>query len=404
MRLPMGDSNRSYVIYGSSVWDGSWQAEHNIAYALAARHPVLYIDPAVSPLTPFRYGFKPETLRRCRDVIDRGIRDRGRLKVFAPLVIPPIHHPRARAWSVPLLRKQVGSAVRRLGFEAPVVIAWRLLPLLAGVAGESLRVAVVMDHPSAGAALMGRDPAALEAETRALCESADEICTTSYPTQELLAGRGWDTELVPFGFGRDLAPTFDAAPLPPEYVALPRPLLGYTGGIDDRLDYDLIVSLADRFPSGSLVFVGPVSPRLSPEAHRALASRPNIHVLGLRPRDQLPAFIRHLDLALMPYADSLWTRHQSPVKFWEYLYAGPPILATGCAEMRRYEAPLLSYAENAGEALAMAETALVDPSAGRETRRAFALANTWDDRAAQIDELVERRLRERTPQRIPSAA
>jgi teichuronic acid biosynthesis glycosyltransferase TuaH len=403
--MPVVHSNpRSYVIYGSSVWDGSWQAEHNIANALAARHPVLYIDPAVSPLTPFRYGIKPETVRRCRDVVNRGLRDRGRLKVFAPLVLPPIHHPRARAWSLPLVRMQVRRAVRQLRFTDPVVLAWRLLPALEGVAGESLRVGVVMDHPSAGASLMGRDPAELEAETSALCASADEICTTSRPTHALLTERGQSSELVPFGFPADLAPAFDCAAEPGEYAALPRPLLGYTGGVDDRLDYDLIVRLADRFAHGSLVFVGPISPRLTTEAREALASRSNIHLFGLRPRDELPAYVRHIDLAMLPYADNLWTRHQSPVKLWEYLYAGPPILATGCAELRRYQPALLSYAEGPEEALAVAECLLANPSAGRDARRAFALANTWDDRAAQIDALVDRSLRTHRPQPLSRAA
>jgi teichuronic acid biosynthesis glycosyltransferase TuaH len=402
--MPVADSNRSYVIYGSSVWDGSWQAEHNIANALAARHPVLYIDPAVSPLTPFRYGIKPETLRRCRDVANRTVCDRGRLKVFAPLVLPPIHHPRARAWSLPLVRMQVRRAVRQLRFTDPVVLAWRLLPALEGVAGELLRVGVVMDHPSAGASLMGRDPAELEAETSALCASADEICTTSRPTHALLAERGQSSELVPFGFAADLAPAFDCAAEPREYATLPRPLLGYTGGVDDRLDYDLIVRLADRFAHGSLVFVGPVSPRLTTQAREALASRSNIHLFGLRPRDELPAYVRHVDLALLPYADSLWTRHQSPVKLWEYLYAGPPILATGCAELCRYQPPLLSYAEGPEEALAVAECLLANPSAGRDARRSFALANTWDDRAAQIDALVDRSLATHRPQPLSRAA
>lgn len=399
------DLNQSYVIYGSSSWDGSWQAEHNFAHALAARHPVLYVDPVVSPLTPFRYGVQADTLTRVRSVLDRGLRDRGRLKVFAPLVVPPIHHPRAKRWSTPLVRRQVRSAVRRAGLKDPIVIAWRMLPALVGVAGESLRIAMVMDHPSAGAALMGRDPEALEAETRALCASADRIITTSYPTHDLMAQRGWESELVPFGFAADLAPSFDSAPPPPEYGSLPRPLLGYTGGVDDRLDYELIVSLADRFERGSLVFVGPVSPRLTPEAHQALASRPNIHVLGVRPRGDLPAYISHLDLALMPYADSLWTRHQSPMKLWEYLYAGPPILATGSAELRRYEPPLLNYAESGAEALAMAENALAESAVGRDARRAFALANTWDERAARIERLAERwRDRRRTSLAVLAAA
>ena len=398
------DVRRGYVIYGSSSWDGAWQPEQNLAYALAGRHPVLYVDPVVSPLTPFRYGLRADTRRRIRSVLHRGLRDRGRLKVVAPLVIPPIHHPRAKRCSAPLIRRQVGCAVSRLGLKDPIVIAWRMLPALNGAAGESLRIAVVMDHPSAGAALMGRDPEELEAETRALCASADQIVTTSYPTHDLMAERGWESELVPFGFAADLAPSFDSAPPPPEYASLPRPLLGYVGGVDDRLDYELVVSLADRFERGSLIFVGPVSPRLTPEARQALASRPNIHVLGVRPRERLPAYVSHLDLALMPYADSLWTRHQSPMKFWEYLYAGPAILATGSAELRRYAPPILNYAESHAEALAMAETALADPSIGRDARRAFALANTWDDRAARIEQLVERCLDQRASRPIRLAA
>lgn len=388
----MSELERSYVVYGSSVWHGSWQAEHNLTHALAARHRVLYVDPAASPLTPFRYGLRPETAGRCRDLLDRRVRRSDRVEVFTPLVLPPVHHRRSRALSRPLLRRQVAHVVDTLELRRPIVLAWRLLPTLTGAAGEALRVAVVMDHPSAGAALMGRDPDELEAETAALCADADLICTTSVPTHELMTHRGVANELVPFGFAGDLAPVFDAAPMPAEYAALPRPLLGYTGGIDDRLDYDMIVELARRFSGGSLVFVGPVSPRLTAQARAKLASEPNIHLLGVRPRNRLPGYIRHLDLALLPYADSEWTRHQSPVKLWEYLYAGPPIVATASPELRQYAPRLLSYAEDPREAIAMAQAALADPVAGRPQRRAFALANTWEHRAARIDELVDHRL------------
>jgi UDP-galactopyranose mutase len=307
-------------------------------------------------------------------------------------MLPPVEHPRMRALSQPLLRAQVRRAVARAGLRQPVVLAWRWLPELAGVAGESLRVGVIMDHPAAGASLLGRDPAELEAEASAICEASDLICTTSHPMRELLAVRGWESELVPFGFPVDLIGAFDGAVEPPEYAALPRPLLGYTGGIDDRLDYDLILRLADRFSHGSLVFVGPVSPRLSGSARTALAARANIHLLGPRSRIRLPAYIRYLDAALLPYADSLWTRHQSPMKFWEYLYAGPPIVGAGSAELCRYSPPLMYYADSADAALAMVEQALADPGAGRDERRRFALANTWQDRAAQIDALVAGRL------------
>src|SRR5207248_2584420 len=126
-------------------WHGEMQAAHNFSDALAVRHPVLYVDPPVSPLTPVRYGVRRETWPRLRAVLNRRVRTCGRLKVFTPLVLPPIEHPRARELSLPLLRAQVRHAVKRAGMERPVVLGWRGLPELAGVAGERLRVGGVMD-------------------------------------------------------------------------------------------------------------------------------------------------------------------------------------------------------------------------------------------------------------------
>ncbi len=383
----------TYVIYATTPWDGPWNVEHNIAHALAARHRVLYVDPPLSPLTPIRYGVRPDTRRRLRAVLDRRLRAADRLTVFAPLVLPPVEHPRMRALSLPLLRAQIRRAVARARMDRPVVVAWRWLPELSGVAGEALRVAVIMDYAPGGASLMGRSAAELEAQTAANCDAADVICATSHAVRELLASQGRDSELLAFGFPGDLADAFDRADPPPEYASLPRPLLGYTGGIDDRLDFDLLVRLADRFREGSLVFVGAVSPRLSPQGHAALASRPNIHLLGPRPRPQLPAYIRYLDVALMPYADSTWIRHAAPLKLWEYLYAGPPIVGTGAQDLRRYPPPLVNYAETGDVAVQMVERAAADRATGRDERRAFALENTWEDRANQLDALVEDRLR-----------
>lgn len=379
------------MIYAPTPWEGPWQPAHNIAHALAATHSVLYVDPPLSPLTPVRYGLRRETWPRLRAVVDRRSRASGRLRLFSPLAFPPIANPRARALSRPLLRSQIRRALAHARLEAPVVLSWRSPAGLAGAANESMRVSVIMDHPAAGAELLGRDAAELEAEASAACEAADLICTTSYPMWELLRERGWESELVPFGFPSDLADAYDHAVEPPEYASLPRPLLGYTGGIDDRLDFDLVVRLADRF-AGSLVFVGAVSPRLSQAARAALVSRANIRLLGPRPRAQLPAYIRFLDVALLPYEDSLFTRYQSPMKVWEYFYAGPPIVGTGSAELTRFPAPLVHYAERPDEVPALVERALADLSAGRGERRRFALANTWAHRAAQIDALVGERL------------
>jgi len=394
-RFTNGTAQRSYILYAPTPWDSPRQPAHNLADALARHHRVLYVDPPLSPLSPIRYGWRGDSLRRMAAILDPRVRQVGALRVFGPVALPPIEHPRMRALSLPLLRAQIAYAARRAKLHEPVMLAWRGLPQLAHLAGESVRVGMIMDHPAAGASLLGRDAEQLEHEASAICESANLICTTSQPMHELLRERGWENQLVPFGFPAQLAGVYDSAAEPSEYAALPRPLLGYTGGIDDRLDFDLVLELADRFSHGSLVFVGAVSPRLSERARCLLAARKNIHLLGPKQQMQLPAYVRHLDVALMPYADTLFTRYQSPMKMWEYLYAGPPIVGSGAAELRRYPPPLVSYGESDGETVALIEQALADPEAGRDERRRFALANTWDDRASELDALVSKHLDDR---------
>jgi teichuronic acid biosynthesis glycosyltransferase TuaH len=370
-------------------WNGPWNVEHNVAHALAARHHVLYVDPPLTPATPFRYGWDPASRRQLADLADRGIRRSGRVMVFTPLALPPLTHPHMRRISLPLVRAQIGHAAQKAGLTTPIVVGWRALNELRGAAGEALRVGVVMDHLPSAAALLQRDPADLEREVRETCEAADLLCVPSYAVKELLAADGWDAELLPFGFAGDLVDVYDRATRPPEYETLPRPLLGYTGSIDDRLDYGLITRLADRFPHGSIVFVGATSPRLSAAARSALSSRPNIHLLGVRPRAELPGYIRYLDCALLPYADIQFTRYQSPMKMWDYMYAGPPIVGTGSAELRRFDPPIMHFAETHEAAIETISSVIEEPGSGADERRAFALANTWDARAQQLDALVD---------------
>src|SRR6202022_2777449 len=106
---------RSYVIYATMPWNGPWNVEHNIAHAVAARHPVLYVDPPLSPATPFRYGLTDASPRQLADVVDRRTRRSGRLQVFTPLALPPLTHPRMQRASLPLVRAQIRRAVTRAG-------------------------------------------------------------------------------------------------------------------------------------------------------------------------------------------------------------------------------------------------------------------------------------------------
>jgi hypothetical protein len=340
---------------------------------------------------PIRYGLRSDTRPLLRALARRSVRSTGRVHLFRPLALPPRSHPRARALSEPFERRQVSRAVAAFGLERPVAVWAHATQPLHGAAGELLSVSLVKDWIEAGAELVGRDSKEIAAGRRAMWERADLICATSTELARSLSALGYDATVLKHGFHAELASRYDA-PAPAEYEGLSRPLLGYAGRIDGRLDFQVLRELAERFARGSLLLIGPTSPRVPRIELARLAALPNVHLLGTRARDQLPAYLRHLDCCLLPYAPGEWARHGSPLKLWDYLYAGPPIVGSGYLALREYPPPLVNFVSGARPFAAAVEAALTAGD-GRERRHAFALANSWEARAGQFQQLVDHRLR-----------
>jgi UDP-galactopyranose mutase len=109
-----------------------------------------------------------------------------------------------------------------------------------------------------------------------------------------------------------------------DLVALPGPILGFYGLIDDRIDLDLLSDIARARPNWTFVMVGPLF-----NIHDYdLPMRPNLHFLGQRSYDALPSYLAGWDVALMPYAVGHHTTLLSPAKTAEYLAAGVPVVST----------------------------------------------------------------------------
>lgn len=112
---------------------------------------------------------------------------------------------------------------------------------------------------------------------------------------------------------------------------IPRPRIGYAGVIDERMDLSLLSSLADMRPEWHLVMLGPVV-KIDPGL---LPRQPNIHYLGMKPYDQLPAYFAGWDVAMLPFAMNESTRFISPTKTPEYLAAGLPVVSTPVRDVVR---------------------------------------------------------------------
>jgi|26BtaG_2_1085354.scaffolds.fasta_scaffold00129_10 glycosyltransferase involved in cell wall biosynthesis len=124
----------------------------------------------------------------------------------------------------------------------------------------------------------------------------------------------------------------DNIPIPEDIKNIPRPIVGYFGVIDERIDYDLLQKTAKSLPNISFVMIGP----LAKVGEEDLPRESNIHYLGMRSYGELPHFLKAFDIAMMPFALNDATKYISPTKTLEYMAAGVPIISTAVKDVVRH--------------------------------------------------------------------
>jgi glycosyltransferase involved in cell wall biosynthesis len=179
----------------------------------------------------------------------------------------------------------------------------------------------------------------------------------------------------------------EEGPVAPELADLSRPIIGYLGQVADKMDFTLIDQVAQARPSWSFVFVGPVwwSKRDRVAALEALG---NVHFLGARPFDQLVPYLRGFDVCTLPHVSSALTRSMDPIKLYDYLATGKPIVSTPIAGVERF-ADVVYTGEGPTAFVTALETALNENGTFNGRRLAYARANSWAARAAETWRVVQ---------------
>ena len=219
----------------------------------------------------------------------------------------------------------------------------------------------------------------------ALLARADVLFTASEGTRALAPGSVY----LPAGAEtRHFARTRSRrVAVPNDMNFVPRPVLGYVGAVDARLDYGLIAAVADADPNWSLVFVGPVE-GIDPES---LPRRTNIFWLGRRPYGEMPDYLFGFQVCIAPFAVNDATRLHRPTKLGEYLLAGRPVVCTDLPEVRAEEFAGVALAGTPEEFIAACKRAAAgaDEEAIRRARRVWA-KRSWKKVACTMEAAVEK--------------
>jgi len=377
---------RDIVCVGFADWDTElWTNQHHLMSRLARENRVLFVE----SLGLRRPQLAGRDLARIWRRLRRGLsppRASDGLHVLSPLVLP-LHGSRvARALNARLLPALVGRAARRLGMRRPIL--WAYVPQ-AEVLIDALDPSLIVYHCVDDIAAQERiDTASFRAAEARLAARADLVLASAPALARRLrmisgnvldAPNVADTEL----FARALEPS-PTAPLDPAMAALPAPRIVFTGAVvSTKLDMALLVELAQLRPSWSFALVGPVGPGDPRTDVSALAGEPNIHLLGRRSYAELPDVLRAADAGLIPYARNELTESIFPMKVYEYLAAGLPVIATPLPALTGVSGVVT--ASTAAGIAELLDRALAEDSPERRGARSRAAAShSWDQRLQEI--------------------
>lgn len=324
------------ILFATADWDEPyWTNKQHTASELAKLHwRVLYVE-SVGLRSP-KAGSRRDW-QRLKDRFFKGLKslifgaaERAQgIYVLSPLVVPAGHrHPVLRQLNRLLLQFAIVRSLRCCAFRRPLIWTYHpfMLDAIEGMDKGRLLYHCVDDL----AAVPGVDGQAFRQTEDQLLRCADVVFATAPVLAERCRAINPNTHFLPNvvdaeHFGKALRP----GPIPDDLAVIPEPRLVYHGVLSDfKIDFQLLLDAARMKPEWSWVFIGEEREGQKSPLVAKLAMLPNIYFLGYKPYAELPDYLRGMQLGLLPSLLNEYTRGMFPMKYFEYLAAGVPVVAT----------------------------------------------------------------------------
>lgn len=377
---------RDLIFVSMEDWDDVWRRNQFLCAALSRRFPtmkILFVGLPINVSHQIRRGrFSGSTGPATWTVPGfPNITFTRALKLF------PDSIGAGRVLNELAARLHIRRVASKLGIKAPLL--W-LNPHsavhTAGKMGESAVVYDITDDWALVPSFSERERNLIAAQDRRLCARADLVVVCSEALERSRGPRSKRVLLLPNGVDVEhyAGVMHGANGHGANGSGLPHPVFGYTGTLHrDRIDAGLLVRLARSFPEGSVVLVGP--DHLDAGTRATLAAEKNMHLCGPAPYAEIPQKMAGFDVCIVPHMMTPFTESLNPIKLWEYLASGKPVVSTDVAGFRDYS-DLCHVAGEPEEFIAACRAALGENGARSAERVAVARRNSWESR---LDTLIE---------------
>jgi glycosyltransferase involved in cell wall biosynthesis len=361
------------VAFSHLRWSFVWQRPQQFLSRFAEMHPVLFIEEPFYDLEP---GQEPTLeLQEAHDGV----------------IVAIPHLRNGDRWEDSheeirkLARKAIDSINQEGQFDEPIL--WYYSPMMVEWSLDHFEASGVVYDCMDELSQFKFAPEGLIENERRLMDHADIVFTGGQELWEKKSRQhnnahffGCGVEYEHFAKAQD-----ESGIIPDDVKDLKKPIIGWFGVIDERVDYDLIRKAAELRPDYSFVLVGPVV-KVDPAS---LPQAPNIHWLGGRDYKQLPDYCRAFDVCMMCFAINEATEFINPTKALEYLATGKPVISTPVKDVVRQYSDLVEIAKTPEEFVEKLDRLIQHPDADRIQRGIEkARESSWEGTVSQMRALI----------------
>ncbi len=377
--------NRDMVCIAAVDWDGIQNRSQQLMKRFSQRNRILYVNPPASWLSPLR----DPAAKNKKDAWKRGVTPvTDRLYVMD---LPMIHPFGSRLFGLNAVNQKtiaatVKAAVDSLGMEN--VILWTYLHTSADLVGKLGESMVIYDCVDDHGAFPGHNPRVVASMENRLIQRADIVFASARHLAQRCRQFSDAVFLVPNGADvTHFKKAQEDGPIPEDLASVPHPVVGYIGYVHDWFNQAWIRQAAQNRPDWSFVIIGPVHTDVG-----TLEDLSNVHFLGEKKYEVLPDYLRQFAVCVIPFVQNELTRSVNPIKLYEYLAAGKPVVASRLPELEAFQ-DCIVLVDQAGEFEAgisqMIDTGNTpDQNQSRQDR---VVDQSWDQRIQTMESVIDMR-------------
>lgn len=347
---------------------------------------ILYFDPPITWIAPLK---DKKTMPRLFKWRCEGERVQDNITVYSlPPVIPFYNKVRFfNKLNQRMIARYVSKRMKKHGFDNPIV--WCYSPMSVDAVDKIPHSALVYDCVDRHSAYKGLiDVDTVNRMEEDLAKKCDQVLATAIGLYDTLSSYNPDAVMLPNGvnFAHFNSGADGKLPIPEDMRDLPRPIIGFSGMLQECIDYAAIEEVAKSRPEWSVVLVGGPMPGVNLDH---LKKYSNIHFLGMKKYADMPAYIAAFDICLNVFRSGDLAKDVSPLKFFEYLASGKPVVSTPQPEqvLGYSDAVYISYGS---DFVQKCELALSEPDDEKTKQRiTYGRACSWEARVREIEELLK---------------